>query len=519
MKLTVEPICLRDDGVAIERSDAVVDHALCGADGLLFAGAVLAGRAAPVGEAEDLPVVTKLDQRPERVVNWGAGGALERDCARLAGGERRVELRQRVEHPIRCGRRQRFMLLAAEDLDALGREPDPAGCALPLRIEIGGGDRDLAGAGDRPHQPLLGGGELPVGEQQLEPLARAGGGGAAFGDHRPQVALGRAQPIADRGMHLVMAARPPVQQRLRDAGQLEVPLPAASAALDLKAESGELAGELGPVRRADLALMLQPRPRIGGHEPSVAAVRGVQQDMRVQLWVRHLIGNGASRGVPPARRDRANRLGMQDRVRVHALAQHRHVPDRVVERAVDRDLVRCLDPLTELRRAERPDGADRLRRGERRVQRRDRLTAAADAAQLAAGVGPADIHEAPQLLTGHGHVGVHAEQVSSARPATRSLDPFPVLEVVVAQLRRPGLPLEVLGIPARRALRDLRDDQHPGPPTLATSVAHRSRHTLHALTVLGARRPNSSQDVPPAKRPRRPIRGRDSVVFMIRPGW
>ena len=95
--------------------------------------------------------------------------------------------------------------------------------------------------------------------------------------------------------------------------------------------------------------MLQPRPRIDRHEPTIAAARGVQQDMRVQLRVRDLIGHGASRGVPPARRDHPDRLGMQDRVRVHALAQHRHVPDRVVERAVDRDLVRGLDPLTQLR--------------------------------------------------------------------------------------------------------------------------------------------------------------------------
>ena len=69
----------------------------------------------------------------------------------------------------------------------------------------------------------------------------------------------------------------------------------------------------------------------------------------MQLRVRDLIGHGASRRVPPARRDHTDRIGMKDRVRVHALAQHRHMPDRVVERAVDRDLVRGLDPLTQLR--------------------------------------------------------------------------------------------------------------------------------------------------------------------------
>jgi hypothetical protein len=265
--------------------------------------------------------------------------------------------------------------------------------------------------------------------------------------------------------------------------------------------------------------MLQPRPRIDRHEPTIPAVRCVQQDVRVQLRVRDLIGHCASRGVPPARRDHTDRLGMQNRVRVHALAQHRDVPDRVVERAVDRDLMRGLDPLTQLRRAERPDGADRLRGGERRVQRRYRLTTAADPAQLVTGVGPADVHQRPQLLTGHRHARVDPEQVRAARPAAWSRDPLAVLEVVVAQLRGPGLALQIFGIPSRRALRDLRHDQHPTPPTPATSVAQQSRHTLHALAVLVARRPKSSLVVPAGKRHPNPIDGIDAVVFMGLPGW
>jgi hypothetical protein len=95
--------------------------------------------------------------------------------------------------------------------------------------------------------------------------------------------------------------------------------------------------------------MLEPRPRIDRHESTIPAVRGVQQDMRMQLWVRDLIGHGASRGVPPAGRDHPDRLGMQNRVRVHALAQHRDVPDCVVERAVDCDLMRGLNPLPQPR--------------------------------------------------------------------------------------------------------------------------------------------------------------------------
>ena len=134
-----------------------------------------------------------------------------------------------------------------------------------------------------------------------------------------------------------------------DAGELEVPLPAARATLDREAERGELARELGSVCRADLALMLQPRPRIDRHEPTIPTVRGVQQDVRVQLRIRNLIGDGPSRGVPPACCDHPNRLGLQDRVRVDALAQHRDVPDRVVERAVDRDLMCGLNQLPQLR--------------------------------------------------------------------------------------------------------------------------------------------------------------------------
>jgi hypothetical protein len=207
----------------------------------------------------------------------------------------------------------------------------------------------------------------------------------------------------------------------------------------------------------------------------------------VQLRVRDLIGDGAGGGVPPARRHHPDRLGMQSRAPVYALAQHRHVPNRVVKRAVDRDLVRGLDSPTQLRRAERPDGADRLRRGERRVQSRDRLTTGADPAQLAARVGAADVHQRPQLVAGHRHCGFEPEQVRSAHPATWGLNPLPVLEVVVAQLRSPGLPLEVLGVAAGRAPRDLRDDQHPRPLTPATSAAHRSRHTLHAQSRSGLR--------------------------------
>jgi hypothetical protein len=68
----------------------------------------------------------------------------------------------------------------------------------------------------------------------------------------------------------------------------------------------------------------------------------------VQLRIWHLIGHGASRGVPPVRRDHPDRLGMNNRARSLAVAQHRHVLDRVVKRAADRDLVRGLDPLTQL---------------------------------------------------------------------------------------------------------------------------------------------------------------------------
>ena len=72
------------------------------------------------------------------------------------------------------------------------------------------------------------------------------------------------------------------------------------------------------------------------------------EDVGVQLRVWDLVGDGACGGMPPARRDHPDCLGVHDRARVDALAEHRDVLGRVGERPVDRDLVRGFDPVTQL---------------------------------------------------------------------------------------------------------------------------------------------------------------------------
>ncbi len=94
--------------------------------------------------------------------------------------------------------------------------------------------------------------------------------------------------------------------------------------------------------------MLQPRPRIDRDEPPVTTVCGMKEDVGVQLRVWHLVGDGSGGGVPPARRDHTHRLGVQHRVRVDTLPEHRDVLDRVRERPVYRDLVRGLDLSAQL---------------------------------------------------------------------------------------------------------------------------------------------------------------------------
>ena len=87
-----------------------------------FAAAVIAGRAGPVGEQQDLTGLTQHLKLPSASSIGCAGGLFERDRARFAGGERRVELRQRLKHHLRVGRLSVDALVCAEDFDTLAAD-------------------------------------------------------------------------------------------------------------------------------------------------------------------------------------------------------------------------------------------------------------------------------------------------------------------------------------------------------------------------------------------------------------
>jgi hypothetical protein len=131
--------------------------------------------------------------------------------------------------------------------------------------------------------------------------------------------------------------------------------------LDLEPEVVELAGEFGAVRGADLAAVNEPRAGVDRHDLTVAADGAVEEDVGVQLRIGRLVGDRACGRVPPARRDHRRRLGVDDRVLVDALADHRHPLYRIPERPVDRGLVRPLDLGAQVRVGDGPDRADRLR--------------------------------------------------------------------------------------------------------------------------------------------------------------
>jgi hypothetical protein len=75
----------------------------------------------------------------------------------------------------------------------------------------------------------------------------------------------------------------------------------------------------------------------------------------------------------------------------------------------------------------------------------------------------ADRHHRAERITLNRPAGIDAERRSTARaehPATRSLDPLTVLEVVVALLRRLRPALQIRRVRAAAAGRNLRDRQH-----------------------------------------------------------
>jgi hypothetical protein len=208
---------------------------------------------------------------------------------------------------------------------------------------------------------------------------------------------------------------------------------------------------------------------------------------------------------------------MNDGVLTDAPAEHRHLPDGVGEGTIDRGLMSVLHALAELGGGERPHRADRLRRGERRVQGGDRFAGRADPTQLLTIIGTADIHEGPQLLTSDRLLGVQSEQLGSLRPSSWCLGPFSVLEVVVPELRCLGFAVEILRVADRCRSRDLRDRQHPRILLRPSLLSPFLRHTLHALSAGTPSRPKSSPAI--RRHPTLVDLGSSALVVMTPRGW
>jgi hypothetical protein len=94
-------------------------------------------------------------------------------------------------------------------------------------VEFVGGDRQFRGAGDLPHEPLFRWCEYLTG-----PVLES---------------------FADSFLHLLVSARPSVQQLLRDAVQFEVPATPSGAALHREPQASEFPCEFGPVALDQIA--------------------------------------------------------------------------------------------------------------------------------------------------------------------------------------------------------------------------------------------------------------------------
>ncbi len=145
-----------------------------------------------------------------------------------------------------------------------------------------------------------------------------------------------------------------------------------------------------------------PLPPKGGGSPrkhlsagSRSALRRHTRHRGVQLRVGHLLADGAGGGVPPARRDHARALLVDDVIAADAAAEHWDLPGGVVQSAVDRVLVRVLDPQPQDRVSHPPHRAHGLRGGGRRIDRRHRLPTRTGPAQLGAGVRASDREHRP----------------------------------------------------------------------------------------------------------------------------
>ena len=225
--------------------------------------------------------------------------------------------------------------------------------------------------------------------------------------------------------------------------------PRPGPALDREPERREFAGELGAVRGADLALVHQPRARVDRHHPPVAAHRGVQQHVGVQLRIRAC--SSTARAVvcrqlvatTPAAFSCTTCL-------VDALADHRHLPvayssARSIACSCARSIRARSSGSASAQAALTDFGAENVASIAATAS-----PLAAGASQLLTGVRPADRHQRAQLLTGHRPLRSHPTVADPADPPSRRLDPLPVLEVVVAQLRGLRLALQILRVRRRR---------------------------------------------------------------------
>jgi hypothetical protein len=403
-----------------------------------------ARRLPPVGQVEQLAPVVELLERSEARLGAPLSRRLERRGSRLPRRERRVELRQPPEHvPLQVAcRRRRVAARGAQRLDrprveaVLDRRHPPRPIQIARRRQ-----RSLRRPARDRKAPLLGRHQPAAALQRVEARRRGRRARAAFCDlgrqRRPLLPL--PQALLDRRRDLVMARAPSLPQTVRDSRQLEVPPAATGRPLHLEPQAAEFLRELRPVGRPDLPLVHHPRPRFDRHDAAVRAQRPVDQDVRVELRVGRPAGDRASRRVLPARGQDLAGAFADDRVLVEAAADHRHVFRCVGECPVDRVFLGGLERRADLRRAERPDGRDRFRRRERRVDRHDRLAVRADPTEGLAADRVADGHQRVEGVAVDWVGAVEAERRGTFRtecPAARRLDSLAVLEVVVALLGR-----------------------------------------------------------------------------------
>ena len=272
-------------------------RARCGRSGVRGRGARGSCRSRRRGAASRPSTAQPLERARARRRSLSPAERFERDSARVAGGNVASNSVSASSSSRSDAAGVSGWLAARGAARRCGREP---ATLCPVRRHC---DRDrradsrcLPARVDRADQRSSAGASCPVRSSSSSRAARLLGVRAACGDdrleHRSVLAAGGSRIAC---LDLVVAAGPAVQQRLRDAGELEVAPAAAGAALDRKPERREFAGELGAIRRADLAAVLNHVARIDRHEPPIAAD------------ARRAAGRGSAAADPAADRRRRER--------------------------------------------------------------------------------------------------------------------------------------------------------------------------------------------------------------------